>query len=605
MRLTSNSTFKIKGSDPLSRKKAKNFFDYKKVWDDKELFETRSELQKNLPPRRGYSDQHYLGEALEMLEKAGFIKIVDTETWDMSYDHAAKRYLLWAHPSGVLCSASTYNYKPNEPVDHQQLNDMHMYTHLNVGFSGAGYCGTVLLSSASGGGHMSKTGEAHIRRHKSISSSSDFVRELIDIQSAGRIVPFHEQNLNEVSMYLSAQQLIPASQWKDSFSDITATLTKSEMFEHFKTHKDYYAECFWGNLFEMAKTANAAIPALGDVFAVSMYHCASTTSVDEKDQSRALFYQGIAQSAAKYGVSENIKDARADHTGHWLGPHLNEKTILHYMYVEAASNFLGRIQEHTQQRYNTPEDIQLIEQWMHELKHHKTGVNWNNIDTTRTTSDGVSVVHLCLAMDSAVYTHHQKGGVVSLAQQAIEHTPVSVLTQLCTTPLPDGNTLPLMAVEQYLRMRMEYHAHERVLNEKFEDIMHVLHKKVPAHQWNCGSQDTNTLDGVWLHALHLSHFKNSNPYPKKELEKLLEPWRTWGCQFPSHTTISFPLRRSRENEARIEFLCASKIANTSLEDAFARMMDEEKPKEEIRQKMLNTILKEVVSEGVSLTKRKM
>lgn len=605
MRLTSNTTLKIKGSDPLSRKKAKHFFDYLKLWDEKELFEARTELQKTLPVNKGYSEHHYVGEAFEMLEKAQFVKVIDTVAWGLSYEPTPKRYFLWAHPSGVLCSASTYDYKPNESVEHQKLNDMHIYTHMNLGFSNAGYCASLHLSSASGGGHMGKTGESHHRRQKSISSSSELIRELVDIQSAGRIVPFHEQNMNEVSMYLSAQMLLPISQWKDGFSDITATISRREMFEHLKAHNQYYGERFWENLLDTATAANTVFPSLGDVIAVSMYHCAASNGLNEKMEARAELNCGIEKNAHKYGVTENYNNARSNHTGHWLGPHLDAKTILHYIYVEAASQFIGRIHEHSQQRYSHPQDIQLIEHWMHELKHHRTGVNWNNIDTSRTTSEGISVVHLCLAMDSANYTEHQNGEIVSLAQQAIEHTPVSVLTTLCTSPLPDGNTLPLMALDQYLRMHMEMYPRQRVLKDKFEEVMHALHQKVPAPQWNCGNEDGNTVDGVWLQALCLSHFKNTTPYPKKQLEALLEPWRNWGCELADHTTLCFPLRRIARTDYRLEFRSASKIHHCSLEDAFSRIMSEENPSEDARQKMLNSFLTEIVGDLAVAAKRKM
>ena len=599
------SNYKIKGSDPLLRKKAKRFFDYQKIWDDEALLSQLQEYNKQFPIDRGYANKLCVGEMLHTLEHAGFIKVIDNVVWGISYDPKPERYMLWAHPSGLLCTAETYDYDATQPDHLQRLNSMHVYSHLNVGFSNMGYQGTLALQSASGGGYMGKTGESYTHRHRSISYPSDLIHELNDLQRAGRIVPFSEQSLNEVAMYTHDQMFIPLHDWKGEFSNIDINKSRTEMFEHIQQHAEYYGRCFWNNVFKISNECNQIIPQLGNVLAVSMYHNASGHGYStERLEAYNELKRGIGNTAVDFEIFENPHNSRATNSARWLGPYVDQNTILHFFNVEEAAHFIGRLAEHTQERFLEPSDAQIVEKWLHALKSHKTQIDWTQIDTTTTTSHGIAFVHLCVAMDGVRYSEDNPS---SLAIEAIERTPSHVLEHLCANPLADGNTLPLMIVDQYLRMHMEYASHRRVLKDTFEEIFKTLNAKVPTAMWNCGHDQTNTIEGIWLHKMLLSSARQTSHLTKQSLDQVLQPLKDLGCEFTPQTSLSLPLRRTRRDDHRVEFLAAEKIAKMPLEEAFTKLMQLENLKEEPRQKILNAVLSEILDGGSqhSPSKRKM
>lgn len=607
MAVSINKMFKVRGRESDSLKKAQKFFEHDRVWDIKKI---RSHVQKYLeekpsPKKDSYGSDFRIGTLMQIMNSAGFIKVLDNTTWSVSYEPRPERYFMWAHPSGVLVSSKTYQYNPNEPEDFQTVEGTEITSVINVGFSKMGYCGSFGLSQASGGGHMGKSGEAFSARSKRVSSSYEMISELEDIQGAGRIVPFHHQNLAEVSLHTSLQKMLPLEQWDNGFTDLSETKTRQEMYEHLNKNAKEYGRRVWRSVFDNVPQWNNLIPELGTVLAVSMYHNAYNYSHNGRPEAGEQFNRGMAATASEFGVHETPID-RSRNGAHWTGPHTNLDTIINFYTVEEAAKYIGVIQDHLQQRYLPPLDAQLVEQWLHGIKnHHHEDIQWDTLNTHKTTSAGISLVHLCVAQDAA--NNFDQQNPQSLAIEAIENTPSEVLQAACTTPLADGNTLPLMILEQYLKMSCEYSPHKRVLHNMLYDVFKALDAKVPAHTWNC-SDNTNTVDGLWVKQLYALNSFGSTVFPKQTWDALYTPLQQWGCTFASDFTLRLPLRMrpSDDHTTRMQFLAAEKISRPSIEEAFEDIVQDMPAS--WREKRLHLLLQQIVarsSEQSHTSKRKM
>lgn len=602
-----NNMFKVRGRESDRLKTAQKFFEHENIWDIKKI---RSNMQKNAelnPPaqKQSYGSKLFIGDILRLMKSAGFVKVLDTTTWSISYEPRPERYFMWAHPSGVLVSSKTYRYDPNQPEEFQTVDGTDINSVINVGFSKMGYYGSFGLSSASGGGHMGKTGESFITRSRSVSSVSEMVSELEDIQKAGRIVAFHQQNLAEVSFYSSVQKMLPLEKWDNGFTDFSQPKTRQEMYEHMHENANEYGRRVWRNIFDNVSHWNNMIPELGTVLAVSTYHYTYNYSNSSRAEADNELGRGMSATAFEFGVQETTND-RTQNVPNWIGPHINLDTIINFFNVEEATKYIGVIQDHVQQRYLPLQDAQLVEQWLHGIKNRKhQTIRWDTLDTHTTTSNGISLVHLCATQDAVEY--FEEGNPKSLAIEAIENTPADVLRAACITPLADGNTLPLMIMEKYLKMMCEYAANKRVLHHMFYDIFKALNAKVPAHTWNC-ADNTNTVDGIWLKQLYEINSFGGAVVPKHMWDTLYAPLQQWGCNFASHCELRLPLRAtpSDDHTSRLQLLAAEKISRPSIEEAFEDVVQDMPVS--WREKRLHLLLQQIVARSTDqspVSKRKM
>lgn len=599
-----NKAFKLRGSDPVSLKKAKNFFEHDKIWNCEKI---RSDLEQHRaanpgPKKPSYSSSpdFFIGDTLKVMHDAGFVKILDETTWSISYDPQPERYFMWAHPSGLLFSARTYRYNPNHDEEFQTITSGELVSVINIGFSRMGYHGSLGLSSASSSGHMGMTGEAYTSRSNSVSSPYEIVSELESIQKAGRIVPFHQQNLAEVSLHSSGIEKIPLNQWENGFSDLSVPKTRAEMDEHFEQYGQIYARKVWQRCSENVPVLNNIIPQLGTVLAVSMYHHGYSYA-SSRNEASDLFNDALSKTASEFGIYEN-PSKRQINEGMWMGPHVDKNTIINFYNVEGAAHFVGHIQDHEQQRYLSSSDAKMVQDWLQGIKNHHQEVKWGSLNTTQTTSAGIGLVHLCIAQDACEYW--DETSPQSLGLKAIEFTSEKLLHTACTQPLADGSTLPLMIVQEYLRMLGEYSFRQRVLSHAFGDILKALDKKVPAHLWVCGEGDSNTLDGLWLQQLYA--LRSSSIVSKKQWDEICAPLLELGVVPPSHCALRLPLRSkpTEEHSYRLDYLAAEHINRPSIEEAFEELIKD--MPQSWKEKRLKLVLENVLVERENpIAKRKM
>lgn len=600
-----NKAFKLRGLDPTSLKKAKKFFEHDQIWECEKI---RSNLEQHRAshPRSekiSYRPDFFIGDTFKVMEDAGFIKIVDETTWSISYEPRPERYLIWAHPSGVLFLANTYQYNPDDPEEFQAFSRGELISVINVGFSSMGYHGSLGLSSASSSGHMGMTGESYTSRSNSVSSPYEIISELDSIQKAGRIVPFHQQNLGEVSIHSSVPLKLPLHYWENGFSDLSQPRTKEEMYEHLEQYGQKYARKVWQRYSENAPLFNNIIPQLGTVLAVSIYHHGYSYGGSGRKECSDLLNQALAQTASEFGIYEN-PSKRQTNEGMWMGPHVNKDTIINFHNVEGAAHFVGHIQDHEQQRYLSSSDAKLVQEWLHGIKNHHQNVEWGVLNTTQTTSTGVSLVHLCIAQDACEYW--DETSQKSLSLKAIEYTSEKLLHTACTQPLADGSTLPLMIVQEYLHMIAEYSGSRRVLFHAFKDILKALDKKVPAHLWVCGEGASNTLDGLWLQQLY--SLRSNMIVSKTQWDEICAPLLELGVVPSSHCALRLPLRSKPKEELnhRLDYLAAEHINRPTLEEGFDDLIKDMPAS--WREKRLHLLLQQIVarsSEQSPPSKRKM
>lgn len=478
---------------PAERKSIDQYFAFEPVWDTGALLSKLREYEDTLPPNKDpYYRKFQLGHAEFILKNAGFQPIVDHLTSSIDYDTRVEKYQMWAHASGVLVTLRTYELDKNLfSPELARVSHVTVLGHINCGL---GRYSSHLTHPMSGSTSHSALRSGESVCHKSMYSIDNphaLVEALDSLQQAGRLVPFSEQSTDETHIYNNISMYLSLSDYGLTVTDLERQdnrrhSTKAQL----NANAPKLAKIFWKNVLDVAHNADQRFPGLGAVIVASESRFSTKKSGDTKGP--ADLFDEIAKHANQVGVGRII------HNPH--GPFVGEgKNLRDWRPVEEAIEFVHRQADYNLQRYLNPTDRLRMTRWLDVLEGAEHApIDWSTVDTSSITHHGVAFVHLCAALDANNYSRRARR-LPPLLLQAIEHTPADVLTRLCQTPLPDGNTLPLTLVNLVVHTEAYRRREELVLHQQLPQVLDALAAKVPASQW---SDSGNTVSGIWAKGFH-------------------------------------------------------------------------------------------------------
>lgn len=599
----------VKPATTTEKTRVKNFYACPRLWDTDAIAQTVKRYQEENPVDN--QSRHYeqvdLGSLCCALKAAGFISVVDEVTVQAEYNPRLERVMLWAHPSGALFTGSTYQYSSTAHERDQWVSGQ-LSTHINLGYGNMGYDPVCVMrsSASSSGGHISGWGESVHHRHTRVDSIFALMEELDQCQRTGAIVPFDEMSPKDTWLFLDEKIFLPQSVWSQhTLEHLSEDACKKDL----QNHTQKIGQTFWNTLVANIPHWNALIPGLGNVIAAGCSYLASPQPTSGRQDLKECLRATLAQAA--FQCPQLIIPKRHHNGVPRFAPQYSNppSTILDFREVENATDFIGQMGAHSLQRYLSTDDRAIAQKLLHALKNHRQG-QWTKGMGEERLSNGIGLVHLCAALDTG--TEWIANETRCLTLQAIADTPTEILRDMCTHPLPDGNTLPLSLVQLAQQANQKiFFRRKKTLVQQLPEVLAALHHKVPADQWNLGEGNTNTLNGLRINEIaQLCEQRNSHADSRAAHQHHKELLENLGARIPEHFAIKIPLRRN--GEARSPTLLPPKEVCVSEReeawDAVTACSGFKKDPERYAQ-ALNYLLHECVQTGAAepapLTKRKM